>query len=123
MAITYVAGNRAIGTNAERLALNIYPDGLGTSADATVTGSPTRTTTGKLGSYATTNIDGCAFTIPNSTTNFGFLSDQSYSLAFWVKKASSGATVIIGSSDGGGGWCDVDGGAADGRSVRDRRAK
>ena len=81
-----------------------FTDGLGSAADATVTGSPTRTTTGKLGSYATTNIDGCAFTIPNSTTNFGFLSDQSYSLAFWVKKASSGATVIIGSSDGGGGW-------------------
>ena len=85
---------------------NGFSDGLGSSLDATVTGSPTRTTTGKLGSYATTNVDGAYFTLPNTSGNssLAFLTDSSYSLSFWIKKASSGVSAIISSTSGSAGW-------------------
>ena len=85
---------------------NGFSDGLGSSLDATVTGSPTRTTTGKLGSYATTGVNGAYFTLPNTSGNssLAFLSNSSFSLSFWIKKASSGVGGIIGSASGSGGW-------------------
>ena len=85
---------------------NGFSDGLGSGLDATVTGSPTRNTTGKVGSYATTNVDGAYFTLPSTSGNssLAFLSYTSFSLSFWIKKASSGTSQIIASTMGSGGW-------------------
>lgn len=82
-----------------------YPDGLGSAADATVTGNPSITVAGKLGSYATTGVDGAYFTMPNSNTNLGFLSNGDYSLSFWIKKGIG--DVILSSTPGAGGWYGV----------------